>query len=583
MSRSLQKELAEIIEHQQITVTFQPIVHLQQRNIYGYEGLIRGPVGTLFHSPTRLFEIAQHSGMLSDIYNLTRQLVFEQFSNMLLPGFLFLNTHPATILNRESEKKTTLDAAREAGLDPSRIIIELTATYPIDDVMLIRQTMEHYRRSGFAIALDDLGDGYSQALLWSETRPDIVKIDRDVIAGIDEDRQKQRFISTVLKHTHDLGIRVIIEGVEGLEEYKTIRKIGAEMAQGYYFCRPARVPPKSIAPKIFRRDRRTAGSFEKMTIEELAKPAFPVQATVNVYSVGDIFTGAPELESVVILQNNDVLGMVLRSDFMNIYASMYGKDLYGKQPIAKFINRNTLQVEKHLPLEEVSYRLTTALNTYTDEFIILDNGKLLGKGKLIDLLHEITKLRIIQARYANPLTLLPGNVPIQEHLQYISNKNEPYVVCYFDLDNFKPFNDFFGFARGDKVIRFVSDLLVSNSDEKIDFVGHVGGDDFILIFRSVDWRSKVENILTLFDKSISSYYEGHQGDTLDACDRNGKRQQYAIMSLSVGAVVVPQSLDYYSIDLPGEASLAKHEAKKKAGSSMHIRYLKAPTGIEKEL
>ena len=308
-------------------------------------------------------------------------------------------------------------------------------------------------------------------------------------------------------------------------------------------------------------------------MEILLKPAVSVQADTRVLRVGDIFTSTPELESIVVVHDSEVLGLVLRKDFMNIYASLYGKELYGKLPILRYINRNVMQVEKKLPLEEASFRMTTSLDIYTEEFIILDDCRLAGKGLLIDLLHEITKLQVNRARHANPLTMLPGNVPIQRQLQQLIRQSVPFVVCYFDIDNFKPFNDFFGFGRGDKVLRFVSELLVGNINEQDDFIGHIGGDDFVTIFRSPDWRTMVDRILQQFSESIGGLYNGHIGCKITATDREGKIRQYDQMTLSVGAVVVNPSEMQCHIDLSEAAAIAKHHAKDILGNSLYIHEL----------
>jgi diguanylate cyclase (GGDEF)-like protein len=258
---------------------------------------------------------------------------------------------------------------------------------------------------------------------------------------------------------------------------------------------------------------------------------------------------------------------------MNIYASLYGKELYGKHPILRYINRNVMQVEMKLPLEEASFRLTTSLDIYTEEFIILENCHLAGKGLLIDLLHSITKLQVNRARHANPLTMLPGNVPIQRQLQQLIPQQIPFVVCYFDIDNFKPFNDFFGFGRGDKVLRFVSELLVANVTDPDDFVGHIGGDDFVAIFRSPDWKVTVERILQQFGESIGGLYNGHIGCKITAHDREGKIQKYDQMTLSVGAIVVSPTEMQCHIDLSEAAAIAKHHAKAIKGNSLFIHEL----------
>lgn len=583
MDQNVEELLRAVIRQQNLKVHFQPIVHIQTRQIYGYEGLIRGPVNTVLHSPTRLFEAATRSGCLAELDLLCRKAVIKRFAQLGLPGRLFINVDPVSVVHEHFQELQTLEFIEQAGINPTQVIIELTETHPVEDLKLMRQAMVHYREMGFRVALDDLGAGYSGLKLWSEIRPDIVKIDRHFIQGVDQDRTKQQFVSAILKTATALGCRVITEGVETDREYATLRKIGVEMLQGYYFCRPVEVPPVTISSKLFRKEIRTFEEEESPTVDMLTRPTVSVQDSTKVLQVGEIFTSTPELESIVVVNENEVLGLVLRRDFMNMYASLYGKELYGKQPIVRFMNRNVIQVEKKMPLEEVSYRLTTSLDIYTDEFIILDGCRLAGKGRLIDLLHEITKLQVNRARHANPLTLLPGNVPIQQQLQKLFRQCVPFTVCYFDLDNFKPFNDFFGFARGDKVLRFVSDLLTSNINRQVDFIGHIGGDDFVAIFRSPDWQEVVERILHQFDESIGGLYNGNIGCVITAMDRDGQERQYGQMTLSVGAVVVNPSEWHCHIDLSEEASIAKHHAKSSPGSSLYIHAITSSSPIDAQL
>jgi diguanylate cyclase (GGDEF)-like protein len=572
MDQKTETLLETVIRQQEITVHFQPIVHLQTRQIYGYEGLVRGPVNTVLHSPTRLFEAATRAGRLTELDLLCRRVVINRFAQLNLPGRLFINVDPYSLMHEHFREGLTLEYVEQARLNPSQLIIELTETHPVEDVRLMQQAMIHYREMGFRVALDDLGAGYSGLKLWSEIRPDIVKIDRHFIQGVDQDRTKQQFVSTILKTATALGCRVITEGVETEGEYATLRKIGVEMLQGYYFGRPMPVPPVTIASRLFRKELRQAEE-ESPAVEMLVRPAVSVQATARVLEVGALFTSTPNLESIVIVHENEVLGLVLRREFMNLYASLYGKELYGKQPILRFINRNVMQVDKRMSLEEASYRLTTSLDIHTDEFIVLDDGQLAGTGRLIDLLHEITKLQVSRARHANPLTMLPGNVPIQQQLQKLFRADVPFTVCYFDLDNFKPFNDFFGFSRGDKVLRFLAELLTANIDDQTDFIGHIGGDDFVVIFRSGGWQQIIERILRQFDESIGGLYNGHIGSVIVALDREGREQHYGTMTLSVGAVVVCPSAHCCPIDISEEASFAKHRAKRIAGSSLYIHEL----------
>lgn len=570
MDQDTEALLRLTIQQQDVKVHFQPIVHLQSQQIYGYEGLIRGPVNTVLQSSTRLFEAAMRTDRLTELDFLCSQLVIKRFAQLGLPGRLFMNVDPYSLLHENFHVKQLVKCMEHNGINPSQVIIELTETHPVENVEMMQDAMSHYRQMGFRVAIDDLGAGYSGLKLWSTLRPDIVKVDRHFILGIDQDRTKQQFVRTILRTATALGSRVITEGVETEKEYATLRMIGVEMMQGYYFSRPVEVPPITLSSNLFRKEQRSYEKDGVLTVEILIRPAVSIPDNTKVLRVGELFTTTPDLGSIVIVHKSEVLGLVLRADFMNIFASLYGKELYGKQPILRFIKRNVLQVEKNLPLEEVSFRLTSSQDLYTDEFIILDGCRLAGKGRLIDLLHEITKLQINRARHANPLTQLPGNVLIQQELNKLFHQAVPFVVCYFDLDNFKPFNDFFGFIQGDKVLRFVSELLVANIDDQMDFIGHVGGDDFVAIFHSTTWQSTVQRILLQFNDGIIGFYSSLSNGIITTTDREGEAREYGVMTLSVGAVVIYPSEGRNCLDLSEEAAFAKHQAKAIPGSSLYI-------------
>src|SRR3546814_20755996 len=119
-----------------------------------------------------------------------------------------------------------------------------------------------------------------------------------------------------------------------------------------------------------------------------------------------------------------------------------------------------------------------------------EGGQFIGVGTGFDLIREITQMQIHAARYANPLTQLPGNVPIDEHIEALLLSEEPFAVCYGDLDHFKPFNDLYSYRKGDEVIQITAGLLSENADPGLDFVGHIGGADFVVIFKRPDWRAR---------------------------------------------------------------------------------------------
>lgn len=562
--------LESIIHHRSLHPTFQAIACLQNQTIYGYEGLIRGPKQTPLHSPTMLFEAAQRCGLLSELDLLCREMLLQQFARLNLQGRLFLNMDPRTLI-QEEQQETLPRLLKETGIDGSRLVIEITENHPIEDIPRMRKILEQLGHWGIRYALDDLGTGYSGLKVWSQLKPDMVKIDRHFIHNVDEDPTKQQFIRTILEMATAMGSEVITEGVETVEEYAILRKLGVKLVQGYYFARPEAAPPSELSSSLFRQECRPLEDLEAPTIESLLRPAVSVAEHTTVMAVGEMFTDMPELESIVVVHDDEVLGIVLKKDFMNVYAILYGKELYGREPIMKFMKKNILKMDKNLSLEDASYRLTTSLDLYTEEFLLLENGKLLGRGLLIDLLHEITTVRVRLARYANPLTMLPGNVPIQRQLQALIQTNQEFTICYFDLDNFKPFNDIFGFSKGDEAILLVAELLQENTDPGKTFIGHIGGDDFVLIFWDQAWLDTVHSILEQFDRRVTSFYHGKSESPILAKDRQGHLCSYSRMSLSVGAVILDgRQQQLQDLDLSEEAAIAKHHAKSQKGSSLHI-------------
>ncbi len=567
----LHSQLDAVFRNRELLVHFQPIVCLKSRSVYGYEGLIRGPADTILYSPAMLFDAATKFGCLAQLDFLCREMVVAQFSRLDLPGRLFINVDPVSILHENFREGKTMEWVEKSGIDANRVIIELTETHPVDDMPLMQRALAHYRSMGFRVALDDLGTGYSGLKLWSEIKPDFVKVDRHFIQGVDEDRTKQRFLANIIATATSMGCKIITEGIETEGEYATLRKFGVGLVQGFYFSRPRPVPPREINPVLFRKDERDGEEADLQSVNILLRPTVSIDATTNVLTVGEMFNETPDEESMVVVHDGEVLGMVLKKEFMNMYASLYGKELYGKEPVVKFMNRNVLQVERSLSLEEVSYRLTTSPDLYTGEFILLDGCRLAGKARLVDLLHAITKLKVNRARHANPLTLLPGNVPIHKQLQKLFMQQSPLTICYFDLDNFKPFNDLFGFSKGDEVIVLVAELLTASIDVDKNFVGHVGGDDFVVIFREDMWKSKVTAILRQFDDRIGEFYNGRSvDDGFVSTDRQGNFCTYGRMGLSVGAVVIEEPAGIQSIDLSQEAAIAKHHAKCRQGSFLYI-------------
>ncbi|MFC1588765.1 GGDEF domain-containing protein [Pseudomonadota bacterium] len=581
---SLEWCLNEVINQRKLTVLFQPIVINKACEIFGYEALIRGPSDSLLHAPETLFETAVHYGRLVELELLCREISIQQFKRLNLPGKLFLNASPETLLQPNFRSGRTLKLLKQVGLSPTRVVIELTEQYPLDNYDVVREALHHYKEMGFEIAIDDLGAGYAGLRMWSELRPDYVKIDRHFMHDIHEDKVKQEFVSSIRSIARELNCMVIAEGVETSEEYRVIKKMGLEFCQGYYFARPTLLPDISVPKKLFQQEpeglgQRGSRSYLSKRVGNLLLKMPAISASNTVEETVRIFNSAPILDSLPVTAADKPMGLVRRSTLTNLLLKDYGRELHGKKSIAEFIDTNALMLESHLPIEEASKLVGGQMQKDKSlEFIITEDGWYSGIGLVIDLLNVITKLQVRNARYANPLTMLPGNVPIYEEIDNLLYEQSQFVVCYCDLDNFKPYNDKYGYEKGDQVIKGVAEIICDEIDEKLDFVGHIGGDDFIIIFSSEDWKCRCEKILERFEARVKQCYkrEDLEVSGLWSKDRTGNPHFFPLLSLSIGCVNPDPIACQGHHDVAELASGAKYMAKKQEGNSLFIEKRRRP-------
>ncbi|MGE4111682.1 MAG: GGDEF domain-containing protein, partial [Burkholderiales bacterium] len=276
------------------------------------------------------------------------------------------------------------------------------------------------------------------------------------------------------------------------------------------------------------------------------------------------FSAHNEFHAVAICENEKPVGLINRRRFMDQYAQPYHRELFGRKPCTLFMQCDPLIVDRRTPLESLQSILTGSDQRYLqDGFIITDNSRYIGLGTGESLVRAVTELRIEAARYANPLTALPGNIPITEHLNRLLSGKKPFVMCYADLNNFKPFNDQYGYWRGDLVIRQLAGTLVRHADPQIDFVGHVGGDDFVVVFQSDGWREHCLHIINEFNVGVREHFSkaDNEHNGFWGEDRMGQRCFFPMTSLSIGAVVAHPGEFSTSEEVASAAAAAKRKAK----------------------
>ena len=570
-----------LFEQNTLTAVFQPILDFNQQRFLGYEGLIRGPAGTPLHAPQVLLDLAHESGMTMQFERLCRETVLRGFARLRLPGRLFMNVSAGCLADPHFLNGETSSLLQSLQLRPGQIVIEITENQQVGDFSALREVLDHYRGLGYEFAIDDLGEGFSNLRMWSEIHPEFVKIDKHFIRGIADDPLKLRLVQAMRDIAENSRAALIAEGIETEAEFMTLRDLGIDCGQGFLIAHPPAAPPTAPDAAVGRMLRQSTlivfpqtETCYRVAVRQLLQPVAPISPLALNEQVFARFEQEPEqIVLPVIDADGTPLGLINRYSLIDRFARPFRRELYGKKPCTQFMNPNPIRADHAMSVQELGQLFGRADHQQlVDGFIITENGRYLGIGSSQSLMGLITEMQMRAARYANPLTQLPGNVPINEHIDRLLANETEFVACYCDLDHFKPYNDAYGYRKGDQLIQHLAGILGRHCDARLDFVGHIGGDDFILLMQSPDWEARCRSIIAEFERGLDAFVAtedlrrgGYLGE-----DRRGRRIFHAVPGLSIGALLADPHLYHSHLEVSAAMSNAKKEAKKLAGSALFI-------------
>jgi len=576
--------LQHILHQGRLIPVFQPIVDLRLGALVGYEGLIRGPVDGPLHSPLDMFRVAAENGLTIELEVQCCHTLLDRFATLQLPYRLFLNISPAALPRIAGSAAVLASKLDKLGLTPQQIVFELTE-HPSSDPKAFYKELAVYREMGFELALDDLGDGHSSLRRWSDCRPDYVKVDMHFIQNVHLDPLKQQFLRSIRDIARESGALIIAEGIEQTEELEFLLSIDIRGGQGFYFARPGPAPQTELPQPLLDELRtyrsrsespRTPESTLTVNAGSLLRSVPCASPAMTNDGVCDLFAAHPELQSIPVIDRVHPVGMIRRDDLIGRFARPYQRELYGRRSCTLFMDPSPPIADHHTSLQQLSHMLIEAdRSRLISDFIITNEGRYMGIGTSYDLLRELTQAQIMAAKHANPLTQLPGNVPVNLQIEHLLAAQASFCACYADLDNFKPFNDTFGYVKGDEVIQLTGHLLAGYARSG-DFVGHIGGDDFLILWCSKDWEARCQALLLAFGFQMRAYLldSGLMKDTSHegyfAHDRAGDLQYFNWPSISLGAVKVHPRQYENPHQIATAAAEAKAQAKTIHGNSLHI-------------
>ncbi|KQL49241.1 diguanylate cyclase [Brevibacillus choshinensis] len=510
----------KLLAEENVHMHFMPIIHLPDGETLGWEALARGPIDSPFATPSMLFNYAEETDTVFRLEHICRKRALEQLRYLKPHQKLFINLDPRAIDDPFLLRGEVFSLFEHYGLNPHNVVFEITERHAISNYTVFRKIIEEYRKKGYLIAVDDAGAGYSSLESITEIYPDFIKLDMSLIRNVDVDPIKQALLETFVQFADKVSCKIIAEGIETQRELETLMEVGVTYGQGYFLGRPDKgmthVSGQAMNFLGFMQEKRTSEQGEPLiftpAMSEILAKTICVEKHAKVRRVHEIFEQNQRIESIVVLEEGEPIGLIMRFQIYQILGGQYGIALYYERPISQIMNANPLTAYKDDKLDEVARR-AMARDTYHLYDVVIITGEeneYIGIVTVQSLLDKMASIKLEMATSANPLTGLPGNVQIERELNKRIKQRESQLVIYCDLDRFKWFNDRYGFEVGDQIIVRTANLLkeaVKHYGSTSDFVGHIGGDDFIVITQASCAQELISFLLDAFSPYFADIYE----------------------------------------------------------------------------
>lgn len=230
-----------VLARKAVTTLFQPIVSLRDGTVLAYEALSRGPLGSPLHSPANLIAAARQCGMSMSLESMLIRKAMENAHKIPDGVKLFVNVDPAMLGNADFRDELD-ESMRMFSVGCGKVVFELTEREPVGDAAAFRSVMDEYGKRGFGIAMDDLGSGHSGLNILSVLRPHYIKLDMELVRGVDRDPVKRAMIRCLGAFAEETGIAAVAEGIETREELAAVADLGIPYGQGYLIQKPSESP-----------------------------------------------------------------------------------------------------------------------------------------------------------------------------------------------------------------------------------------------------------------------------------------------------------------------------------------------------
>jgi diguanylate cyclase (GGDEF)-like protein len=448
-----------------VQFAFQPLLSTRTGEAVAVEALPGPEDGTIY-------DLLRHAARMGRLTETDMALAVDAITACGDPLPLHINVLAATAARAEEFLRILRPALSRTGRPADTVVLEITPPFSRVRRGALVRGLDVLRGHGFGIAFDSVGDGDLPISLLTDVRPDLVKIDARLVAGLPDDACLAA-VELLAQYCARVETRLAAVGVDDEDTMLRLHRAGVRLVQG-----DLRVPG-GVAPT------RSAELIARVpVVADFLRPAPTLPEDAPADAARELFADNPTITAIVLVDpRGRPVSAVSRSRFLLAVTGLYGHALNAKRPAARHG-----EPPRTIPLDATGLQLLEAVDdgdwerTGGDVVAVDAGGVCQGVVRLGEVVRAVAAARIEQAAALNPLTRLPGSATLDRDVDRRIHRGELFVAAWLDVDNFKSVNDTAGFAAGDDLIRAIGrELSRTQADLPGVRVGHVGGDDFLVL------------------------------------------------------------------------------------------------------
>ena len=535
---------------------YQAIVSTSTLKVHGFEALARFPGTTSAKEVVALLDEAALTGELREV---ERSLVCGAISKYsrfdgAQGALLFCNVDNRAYEWSDLSFGETAECLRQSGLPASNLCIEISERSEIASAEKVKSLVERLTRANVRVALDDFGVGVSSLQRLLHVEAHYVKIDRCFVDHLATDTRKQAIVAKVCGLAHALGFSTVAEGVEREEDFRAARELGCDLAQGYLIARPTtnlhelRMSYEGAVTLM------RSGSISHRVAELMLEiPPIDLQAPLSEAKAR--FDADRGLSLLPVIDEDGIFhGALYEEDMRDLLLSDFGRALLANRGV----NTRVERYMRRCPVGQAHAAVEAIVNSYVSAegatgLMLVHESRYVGYLSNHAVLRLASEREVSEAREQNPLTQLPGNQSINRHIAQLLHEAGTATLVLMDFDNFKAFNDTYGFAAGDRSLHMFADLLRRLPRGRSAFAGHIGGDDFFVSLQGEDEDcvQEVRALCAKFAHDVESLYSAadRAAGGIRAPDRFGVERFFPLLRVSAGVLHLPAHRQHLTIEM----------------------------------